>query len=52
MNYKGYTIIHSQIRGWVVIANRYEEYIATDERDAKSIVDKLIKRETSWKTKN
>ena len=39
MIYKGYTIIHDKVRGWLVRVDITEEWLATSKEDAMMQVD-------------
>ena len=42
MNYKGFTILHSPVRGWIVRVNVHHEYLAASKEDAMYIVDTFL----------
>ena len=44
MEYKGYTICHSPIRGWFVRVNIWEEWLASSKEDAMNMIDKRLSK--------
>jgi hypothetical protein len=47
MNYKGFTIIHSPVRGWLVRVSINEEWLSTSKEDAMRQVDNYLNRKQS-----
>jgi hypothetical protein len=44
MNYKGFSILYDNIRGWFVRVSVYEEWLATSKEDAIRQVDSYLNR--------
>lgn len=44
MSYKGFSILHSNCRGWFVRVSVSEEWLATSKEDAMNMVDSHLNR--------
>ena len=42
MNYKGFSILYDNCRGWLVVIDAYTEWLAIDKNDAMRYVDKYL----------